>query len=468
MIITDTYAFIKDSHLSASYRATDPIFSMGGISLATEEEAHSFLPELTKHPDFDDETKAGYGTWVLEKRYGGALRTKAAFKFIRKFYWKPLFTGTGTKLTQTELEALLPYVDVTVEQMQEAQRRALRSAVVFAKQGVFNNEAEANAKGFILPAAFIDGGVEKSGFFIAQSLTSVTSDTIIFGEVWNGTPGEQLFRLASTCPSVQREFGVKLDDDGYSSLEYNGKDALNQPKHALSDKVQCESAYTVAAISLISLACAQYATSTDECAWYDPNNVTNFPKGINSTDKDINDSSVTIPTPMSSTTGSAFPTNQTAYCKTTHNGKIYGLAHVNGWLWHIFCGYGYVGGRYQLFDNSKYSITQITAVNCDSDTSMYNAVATPIGSAWSEESDTPLYVDLNGQGRQLNCLFSHSSGSNSNLFGSDYHDRDTYSAAFSCARRDDGTNAGVFSRSHNNWVANSSNWGFRAVGYPDL
>ena len=480
-MIEDSYQFIKETLLRAAYKVSNPIFSTGGIGIASDEDAQAFLPGIQKHPDFDDPTRAGFRTWTGTFPFMISGKTcSVAFKFIQKFFWKPLFRGTGGSgnlLNDSELQALLPYVDVTVEQMKEAQRRAPRSCLVLASSGAFATEAEANAQGFIMPAAFIDGGVEKNGFFISPSVTSVDANTIYIGEVYDGSVGHELFRLSTSYPSVQATFVNAINNTMVNFFEGNAKDAITvgvtlgsfkgttRGNNYANGNIQCESAYTVAALSLLSLACAQYATSTDDCAWYDPNGVTNFPKGINNNNRDINDASVTIPTVMSGTAGSAFPVDKTAYCKTTHNGKIYGITHVNGWLWRPFVGYGYVGGRYQLFDNSKYKIGQITPKNCDTDTSMYQAITTNIGNAWSEASDTPLFVDQSGQGRQLNCLFSHSSGTASNLFGLDYHYRGSRSAGFVSGGWNHSSLAGIFERDYNNWTHSHDDWGFRVVGY---
>lgn len=441
----------------------------GGIAIAPDEAAQAFCPGIQKHKDFSDKTKAGYGSYVANGTIGSTTWT-ADFKFIGKFYWRPLFKGTGSAdnlLSDAELEELLPYVNVTVAQMKEAQRRAPRCCIVLAKTGAFANEAEANAKGFILPAAFIDGGEEKSGFFISSSLTTQDGNGIQFGLSWTDGATEntnhQLWRLNGTSVTPAGQKDVENSIGGLPGLS---KDAISISQKA-SPKFQCESAYTVAALSLLSFACAQYATSTDECAWYINGDALNFPRGINvDNNRDYVDSSVTIPEDMGDTTGSVFPTVQTAYCKTTHNGKIYGITHVNGWLFRPFVGYGYVGGRYQLFDNSKNRISQITTSNCDSDTSMYHEITTNIGDAWSNDNDTPLYVDKSGQGRQLNCLFSHSSGGVSALFGlANLHFRNTRSAGFAGADCTAGEGANVFGRISANWTNTSSNYGFRVVGY---
>lgn len=451
------------------YRAKSPPYDAlgdGGIAIASDKVAQAFCPGIQKHKDFNDKTKAGYGSYVANGTIGNTTWT-ADFKFIGKFYWAPLFKGTGgpgNLLNDDELWELLPYVNVTVDQMKEAQRRAPRSCLVLAKTGAFANEAEANAKGFILPAAFIDGGEEKSGFFISSSLTTQDGTGIQFGLSYtnggNENANHQLWRFDDTVvPSGQADVRSWI-----GGVFNNVKDAIYIPQKA-SPKFQCESAYTVAALSLLSLACAQYAASTDECAWYDATGYMNFPKGINSNDRDINDGSVTIPSAMDATFGSPFPIDQTAYCKTTHNGKIYGITHVNGWLFRPFVGYGYVGGRYQLFDNSRYKISQITSDNCESDTSMYHEITTAIGDNWSEETDTPLFVDKSGQGRQLNCLFSHSSGTASNLFGQDYHSRNTATAEIAGGNWGNKTNAGVFEREFLSWNGAQSDRGFHVIGY---
>lgn len=436
-----------------------------GVGIPSDEEAEAFIPGMTKHPDFYDETKAGYGSWVLPtKLHNGDIRHSGLLKYIPKFYWHPLFKDNGGPshlLSDDEIEALVPYVDVTKEQMIRVRDKYPYSGVVFASASAFANESDANAQGFILPAAFIDGGKEKNGFFIAPTLTTYYTigayDYVDFGKSYGTTdPTYNLWRLSSD---------TRLNNRAW--LTHNAFDAIRVAR-SYSNHLCCESVYTVAALSLISLCVAQYATSTSDAAWYS-SGATNYPKGINQTSRDIDDSSVTISTGMSNSAGSIFPSTEDAFCKTTHNGRITGISHVNGWLWRPMVGYGYWSGSYRLFDCTKHSISEITVDNVQSDTTMFVPITEPIGNAWSEQSTTPLYTSASGQARLLNCVFSHSSGAASTTFGNDYHYRGSGPVAVCGGAWGNGAGAGVFDRSDDNgWGYSSSSWGFRVIGYSPL
>lgn len=88
--------------------------------------------------------------------------------------------------------------------------------------------------------------------------------------------------------------------------------------------------YQWSAISLLSLAHGQAATSADACAWYDEFHTTNFPKGATKEyGRDFNDDSIKYTyhsyANTFAKTGSGTPFN-----KTTHNGQASGVADVAG------------------------------------------------------------------------------------------------------------------------------------------
>ena len=174
---------------------------------------------------------------------------------------------------------------------------------------------------------------------------------------------------------------------------------------------------------------------------------------------------------MGDNQGSIFPTTKDGYCMATHNGRINGITHVNGWLMRPMVGYGYWSGDYRLFDCTKHSISEITVDNVQSDTTMFVPITEPIGNAWSEQSTSPLYTSASGQARLLNCVWSHSSGSASAHFGNDYHYRSENTIVLGGGDYRDEATAGVFSR-HTfygaGWAGSYDNWGFRAIGYSSL
>ena len=188
----------------------------------------------------------------------------------------------------------------------------------------FANEATANAAGYALHRAFIDGGSEKSGFFIDKYLASK-----------NGT---------TSCKSVANGNPISLT----TSTGYNPSNGMTDCTGILADAVvlarsrgagtfNVASVFMYSALALLSLAHAQASTSTTYCAWYDA--TYNFPKGCNTSLKDINDASVTFTSAGNSgdankpLTGSGNP-----FAKTTHNGQACGVADLNGAMWQVMLG----------------------------------------------------------------------------------------------------------------------------------
>ena len=188
----------------------------------------------------------------------------------------------------------------------------------------FADEAAANAAGYALHRAFIDGGVEKSGFFIDKYLCSK-----------NGT---------TSCKSVKNGNPISLT----TNTSYNPSNGMTGCTGMLADAVvlarsrgagtfNVASVFMYSALALLSLAHAQASTSTTHCAWYDATN--NFPKGCNTALKDTNDASVTFTSSGNSVdankplTGSGNP-----FAKTTHNGQSCGVADLNGAMWLVMLG----------------------------------------------------------------------------------------------------------------------------------
>jgi len=170
----------------------------------------------------------------------------------------------------------------------------------------FSDTASANAAGYVLHRAFIDGGAEKSGFFFDKYLNSKSGNAAV---------------------SVKNQSPIGLT----TNTSYNPSSTMTGCTGMLADAVvlgrargsqynQC-SAFMLGALAILSLAHAQAATGTMACAWYDASGTTNFPKGCNSSLSDVNDSGVTFTTAGDAGTadkplaGSGVP-----FAKTTHNG----------------------------------------------------------------------------------------------------------------------------------------------------
>ena len=450
-----------------------PGTSTFGVGLAEEKDYKAV--QLTPAEKCLDPTDFQYGLYVRgEFRYTDD--DNVAMKWIPKFYVKQLQKNQGTtNLTDSELEALLPYVEVTKEQMKEAQRRSPHNALVVAPADRFTDEADANTHGFHLMRGFIDENKEYNGFFISNTLARVgkagSADSkyfnlhIGFDKIGDnvGTLSLNLYRSdESITKSNSNSFGSIFTK--YLSTTGTAKNNFIYPLQ--NTPYQCCSIYAWAVISILSLIQGQYATDTSECAWYDSTLVTNFPKGINSSGvKDVNDSTVTITPVVDSTNGSVFVT-EAVYNKTTHNGSITGITNVNGWLWQYLIGSWGDGSK--MLKRSA-SIYDITYNNVDNSSASYYETknVSRISSAWGgTKSSLP---DLAGDDKDFFGIyaFGGNTSRNSNEFGMDSHYRYSGdSAVIVGGYWNNGDYAGVFSRSYSHWTSSDSDCGFRAMAYP--
>lgn len=188
----------------------------------------------------------------------------------------------------------------------------------------FADEAAANAAGYALHRAFIDGGAEKSGFFIDKYLCSKNGTTSCKSVV-NGNP------ISLTTNAIYNSSSGMTGCTGIIA------DAVVLARSRGAGAFNVASVFMYSALAGLSLAHAQASTSTTYCAWYDA--TYNFPKGCNTSLKDANDASVTFTSAGNSgdankpLTGSGNP-----FAKTTHNGQACGVADVNGAMWQVMLG----------------------------------------------------------------------------------------------------------------------------------
>jgi hypothetical protein len=196
------------------------------------------------------------------------------------------------------------------------------NAIDIAGINTYSSTQQANAAGFALHRAFIDGGEEKPGFFvdkyecsnnggIASSLkngnplsTSTSNNPI---SVLNGTP-------SNTCAGT------------IDAAKTRGTD------------FHCISRFQWSALALLATAHGQASTGTTYCAWYSAS-TTNFPKGNNNNAlKDVNDTTVVWQSAGNATYPNCGKTGSAGYgggegnvfAKSTHNGQNSGVADLNG------------------------------------------------------------------------------------------------------------------------------------------
>lgn len=439
-----------------------PGTSTFGVGLATDEVLKAVYSSAQKYDQTEDPNSIQYGKYSFYryKQNDSVSRScTATLTCIPKFYFAYLQKDRdGTNLNDSELDALLPYVEVTKEQMKEAQRRSPYNAIVIAPADAFTDRNEAQQHGFILPRGFIDGGKEKPCFFIANTLTYKYSGdySLRSGDV--DTVNSGTYKIAR-CTTPLNQDNENLGTFGNSITELK------------EGNFNIVSIFAWAALCLISLAQGQYATSTDDCAWYDSSLQKNYPKGINSTNVDVDDASVTIKTAMSSTAGDMF-VDKSVYAKTTHNGSINGITHVNGWLYQPTIGVSGLGdGNYIL--KESVALKDITSSNVENK-SLYDKVSfnIPNGYYWGKTNKSPLFHETSGEKWALIGAFSDDTGVDSTgslEFGKDYRNRYTGDAVSLVGGYwGYGVSAGLFCRGSTSWSGAGNYYGARLMAYPNV
>ena len=310
--------------------------------------------------------------------------------------------------------------------------------------------------GWILHRAFVDGIVLKRAFFIDKYLCSNYHD------------------CAASVKNADWLMCTNESAKSYSTKHISGTvggayDAVTLSR-ARGDYYSLVTCYQWSAISLLSLAHGQAATSSYACAWYDANHTTNFPKGatdqggVDANDRTISYQAHSYGAPFGKT-GAGTPFN-----KTTHNGQASGVADVAG-----MCDQWTIGAvipsntTVWLMDTTT-TAHEFTKDNLD-DRTLYS-------------SYPRAFVDSR---RYFNGVRSGTSGLDwegagivpkttieSDLFGKDeyYEFRSTLNGLKVGLGYTWGAGTGVFCRSwadydgHYSWNSSSKYHGFRAAAYP--
>lgn len=199
----------------------------------------------------------------------------------------------------------------------------------------FATVSEANAAGYAVHRAFYDDGKLKDGFFIDKYLCSNNSG--VASAIKNGVP------LSSAVGNAP--FSDLL---GAPANTYAGAISASKTRGA---SFFVTTLFIQRALSLLSMAHAQAATSVDNCAWYDATGINNYPKGCNNGALgDFNDTTVKYTATgydKAGKTGSA-----TQFAKTTHNGQLSGVADLNGTIYEICLGVTRISGNFYALKTS--------------------------------------------------------------------------------------------------------------------
>ena len=215
------------------------------------------------------------------------------------------------------------------------------------------DEATANADGYYLHRAFINGGVAQPGFFRDKYDCSAN----------NG--------VASSIQGVQPMVsGPAAGQVGFAAVgatnAYHG--AFNAAR-TRGPKFHPETVFQADALCRISEAHAQAATSSTYCAWYDATGVRNYPKGNDNgalkSEADVLQSGAGAVT-FTSAGNATYPAfalagsgNQLA--KTTHNGQLCGVTDVAGNIYKINPGMTCVASTVVITGATQANPVQITA-----------------------------------------------------------------------------------------------------------
>lgn len=351
----------------------------------------------------------------------------------------------------------------------------------------YSNEAAANADGYILHRAFIDGGVEQDGFFVDKYVASKSpSNANIAISVKNGIPISLTTSTGYTrSQGMTGCTGILADSIVLARARGTGYNATTL--------------FMYSALAMLSLAHGQKAESSRFCAWFDPTNVTNFPKGCNNSSlRDINDPSVVyVSAGDSGDSGKPITGSGVPFDKTTHNGQGSGVADLNGGMWETSLGIT-MGGSSATASNtvanntlyvlkeSEYFANLTSGWNGATDAfattanlaSKYDSFTTDIPLSalgewisWGNGNAPVFYSNQNGAERALCGVIPPNSGlsaSGINMLGQDGVYRYTRENLFvrSGGNWNIGSSAGVFARAFNAWRPNASyDSSFRAATF---
>lgn len=270
-----------------------------------------------------------------------------------------------------------------------------RDTVEIRGAAYFATTAAANTAGYALHRAFIDGGAERSGFFIDKYKCSKNAS----GTGWIASS------VALGLPlSTHADHNPIADLTAVSTNNYASTIDAAHARDGVDGAVNANSRFFVAsrfqraALALLSLAHGQAsAAATPWNAWY--NSTSNFPKGCNNNAlADTNDTSVTFTTDgysNSAKTGSGIP-----FAKTTHNGQASGVADLNGLMYEVSIGVTAVATTVDIAAMSRANPCVVTWTGHGLATGAYVMIgeADVVQAGWSGLNDkifTVTYVDDN-------------------------------------------------------------------------
>ena len=307
--------------------------------------------------------------------------------------------------------------------------------------------------GWILHRAFIDGGVQKLGFFIDKYICSKNSSSQVAVSVKNANT---IFLNSSY------EYGSSY----MPNCVGQAFDAIELGR-ARGEHYSCVTAFQWSAISMLSLAHGQAATSNQFCGWYDASHVKNYPKGNNNRNLgDVDDSSVKW-TPHDGVSRIGKAGSGTPFNKTTHNGQNCGVTDVNGNQWQVVLGRRNPSSGQVMLMKESVKAHDITKDNRN-DVSLYDAMSLSYPSGSYRWGANAFFPDASGTNRALCGIHPMDAQSlRTNLFGEDSMNMTSYSdnVLRVAGSFDRSADSGVWARDSIYWGDYSADYSFRAAGY---
>lgn len=168
--------------------------------------------------------------------------------------------------------------------------------------------------GWILHRAFVDGGKMKNCFFMDKYLCSNFG-----GQAASIKNADWLMCWNNSSSYTTKTMGG--EGVGYDAITFS---------RARGDHYSLTTVYQWSAMSMLSLAHGQAATSTAYCAWFDSSHYTNFPKGAtNDNGTDYNDGGIKYQAHSFGSTFAKTGSSNNAE-KVAHNGQLCGIMDVAG------------------------------------------------------------------------------------------------------------------------------------------
>lgn len=391
---------------------------------------------------YDDVYHENYGTYKYE--IDGSIMV-----YIPKFYYKWGTGSNGLDLNACDIKGTATYAD----------------------------EAAANADGYALHRAFIDGGEIKDGFFVDKYVNSLNPSMNVASSLYNKTP----VTTAIASPSIT-SLGVSA-----SNAECITAAKLRGPNFF------CMSLFQAKAISMLSYAHGYVSTSREFCNWY--GETYNFPKGnINNGTPNApsnptytgNELRAWVSDSNSIVTTGGFSTVE----MTTHNGQKCGITDVCGNVAQVTPGLIFLDSNFHVLKESV-AMKDITSGESNSvPTDMWatgnlSTLYDNLGPTLSDFSTTSSYVYYTTTNQVFDETTNRSSNAyrltnigipkegvisttNPNIFGGGIYRRVSVNIIpVSFGTYNIGANAGVWALSINfSRNSNNNNVGLRSALYP--